>query len=48
MDNLKNNPVGWFELPVANMERAMKFYETVLDQKLDRNQMGSFDMAWFP
>jgi predicted enzyme related to lactoylglutathione lyase len=44
----KNNSVGWFELPVTNMERAMKFYETVFDQKLERNQMGPLDMAWFP
>jgi uncharacterized protein len=44
----KNNIVGWFEIPVVNMERAMKFYETVLDIKLSRNQMGPLDMAWFP
>jgi len=44
----KNNAVGWFELPVANMERAMKFYESVLDQELQRQQMGPLDMAWFP
>jgi uncharacterized protein len=44
----KNNIVGWFEIPVTNMERAMKFYETILDIKLSRNQMGSLDMAWFP
>ena len=44
----KSNIVGWFEIPVTNMERAMKFYETVLDIKLSRNQMGSLDMAWFP
>ncbi len=25
----KSNIVGWFEIPVTNMERAMKFYETV-------------------
>lgn len=30
------------------MERAIKFYETVLDVKLNRNQMGPLDMAWFP
>jgi predicted enzyme related to lactoylglutathione lyase len=44
----KSNTVGWFEIPVTNMERAMKFYETVLDIKLSRNQMGPLDMAWFP
>jgi predicted enzyme related to lactoylglutathione lyase len=44
----KSNSVGWFEIPVTNMERAMKFYETILDIKLSRNQMGPLDMAWFP
>jgi uncharacterized protein len=44
----KSNIVGWLEIPVVNMERAMKFYETVLDIKLSRNQMGPIDMAWFP
>ena len=45
---MKNNIVGWFEIPVNDMERAMAFYEKVLDLKLDRNQMGPLDMAWFP
>ncbi len=45
---MKNNVVGWFEIPVTNMERAIKFYEEVFSFKLDRNQMGPFDMAWFP
>ena len=45
---LKRNVVGWFEIPVLDMDRAIKFYETVLDMKLERHQMGEFDMAWFP
>ncbi len=45
---MKNNIAGWFEIPVSNMERAIKFYETVIGVKLDRNQMGPLDMAWFP
>ena len=39
---------GWFEVPVENMERAIKFYETVFAIKLDRNKLGPLDMAWFP
>lgn len=31
---MQNNVVGWFEIPVTNMDRAIKFYETVLDVKL--------------
>ncbi len=42
------NPVGWFEVPVLDMDRAMKFYETVLGVMLERHQMGPLDMAWFP
>jgi predicted enzyme related to lactoylglutathione lyase len=45
---MKNNAVGWFEIPVTNMERAVKFYETVFGFHLDRHQMGPLDMAWFP
>jgi uncharacterized protein len=45
---ITHNVVGWFEIPVTNIERAMKFYETVFDLKLSRNQMGPLDMAWFP
>lgn len=45
---MQSNAVGWFELPVTIMQRAIKFYENVLDVKLDRNQMGPLDMAWFP
>lgn len=48
MENRKAVTVGWFEIPAADMERAIKFYETVFDCKLDRNTMGDFDMAWFP
>ncbi len=45
---IKQNVVGWFEIPVTNMARAIKFYETVFNFKLSRNQMGPLDMAWFP
>jgi predicted enzyme related to lactoylglutathione lyase len=45
---VKNNIVGWFEVPVINMERAIMFYETIFGFKLLRNQMGPLDMAWFP
>lgn len=43
-----HNPVGWFEIPVTDMDRAIAFYETVLGIKLERHQMGPLDMAWFP
>lgn len=48
MKRMKNNAVGWFEIPVNDMERAMSFYEKVFDLKLQRNMVGPLDMAWFP
>jgi len=45
---LQRNVVGWFEIPVTDMDRAVKFYETVLNLKLERHNMGELDMAWFP
>ena len=43
-----HNVSGWFEIPVLDMERAIKFYETVLGYQLVREQMGDQVMAWFP
>jgi len=45
---LKRNVVGWFEIPVSDMERAIKFYEAVFNFELERHKMGELDMAWFP
>jgi predicted enzyme related to lactoylglutathione lyase len=44
----EHNVVGWFEVPVENMDRAIRFYETVFEFKMSRNQMGPLDMGWFP
>lgn len=43
-----HNPVGWFEIPVSDMDRAVAFYQTVLGVTLERHMMGSLEMAWFP
>jgi hypothetical protein len=45
---MKTNPVGWFEIPVTDMDRAVAFYENVFGFQLNRNQMGDLLMAWFP
>lgn len=45
---MKNVTVSWFEIPVQDMERAIAFYESVFDCKLNRQQMDQIDMAWFP
>jgi uncharacterized protein len=43
-----NNIVGWIEVPVVNMERAIRFYEDVFAFKMERHILGPLDMAWFP
>jgi predicted enzyme related to lactoylglutathione lyase len=44
----KNNAVGWFEIPVTDMDRAVSFYETVFGFGMQRQKLGPLDMAWFP
>lgn len=45
---MTHNPVGWFEIPVTNMDRAVAFYEAVFQITLERHKMGELEMAWFP
>lgn len=45
---MQKNVVGWFEIPVQNMARAIKFYESVFGHTLERHKMHQIDMAWFP
>lgn len=43
------NPiVSWFEIPTADFERGIHFYETVLGVSLNREDMGPMHMAMFP
>jgi len=42
------NPVNWFMIPVKDLEKAKKFYEAVIDDELNRSEMGQMKMAWFP
>ncbi|MBC5773255.1 VOC family protein [Pontibacter sp. KCTC 32443] len=48
MSQEKNNVVGWFEIPVTDMPRAIKFYSTVFGFELESQQFGNEEMAWFP
>ena len=43
-----DNPVNWFEIAVADLDRASAFYEAILGLPLDHHSMGGADMAWFP
>lgn len=45
---MKANVGCWFEIPVANMDKAVKFYETVFNFKIDIQNFGEELMGWFP
>ena len=40
--------VGWFEIPVTDMNRAKSFYESVFDITIGVHEFGDFLMGWFP
>ena len=40
--------ITWFEIPAQDLERAVWFYESVLQQELRRQTMGPSAMAVFP
>jgi len=42
-----NNAINWFEIPVRDMDRAQKFYETLLGAPLKRETMGPHTLAVF-
>jgi predicted enzyme related to lactoylglutathione lyase len=45
---MTNNPVGWFEIYVQDMDRAKKFYESVFQVKLERLSSPDLEMWSFP
>ena len=50
---MQDNPVGWFEIYVKDMNRARRFYESVFELKLEQlkqsgSSAGLSDMWTFP
>jgi predicted enzyme related to lactoylglutathione lyase len=46
---LQPNVPAWFEIPVADIDRAQKFYEALLEVSMKRQRyMGDTDQAVFP
>lgn len=45
---MNKNVVGWFEIPVKDMERAKKFYSSVFQLELTEFPMPGIRMAMFP
>ena len=43
-----NNPVGWFEIYVEDMNRAIKFYEETFDVQLTKLEGSDIEMFTFP
>lgn len=46
--NGKSVTVGWFEIPVRDMDRAIQFYNRLFDIELEKQDFGGLMMAWFP
>ncbi|KOY88247.1 glyoxalase [bacterium 336/3] len=44
----KTNPVVYFEIPVYNIERAMKFYKEVFTFDFNKETIDNNEMALFP
>ncbi|MGD1006962.1 MAG: VOC family protein [Ignavibacteriaceae bacterium] len=44
----KENAINWFEISVADINRAKKFYETVFGIKMETTSMMGMEMAFFP
>ncbi|WP_299278107.1 VOC family protein [uncultured Psychroserpens sp.] len=45
---MENNMVGWFEIPVHDMDRAKLFYESVFKVDIAIHDFGGMLMGWFP
>lgn len=45
---MERNLVGWFEIPVTDMERAKAFYESVFKLSISVHDLGGLIMGWFP
>mgnify|MGYP001306030698 CR=1 FL=1 len=40
--------INWFEIPVLDLNRAQKFYESLMDGSMHNMDMGESKMAIFP
>lgn len=42
------NAISWFEIPAANFERAVTFYEKVLNSSIHQQTFGGHQMGFLP
>ncbi len=40
--------VGWFEIPVIGMDRAITFYNSIFQIEISKQNFGDTEMGWFP
>ena len=45
---MTHDALNWFEIPVTDIDRAQRFYETLLGRAMRREQMGPQTLAVFP
>ena len=45
---MTRNALTWFEIPVTDIARAQRFYETLLAKSMRREEMGPQTLAIFP
>jgi uncharacterized protein len=48
MSSAASHIISWFEIPSVDFERAVRFYETVLDTTLRRQEFGATEIGIFP
>jgi predicted enzyme related to lactoylglutathione lyase len=47
MEAITRSPIDWFEIPVRDVERAQRFYETLLGAPLRRESIGPQTLVVF-
>lgn len=40
--------ISWFEIPASNFDRAVTFYNNILDLNMETDEMNGYSMAFFP
>ncbi|AKJ32019.1 VOC family protein [Caldimonas brevitalea] len=48
MEQNIRHAANWFEIPVQDLPRAQRFYETLLGHPLRLEQLGAYSLAVFP
>jgi predicted enzyme related to lactoylglutathione lyase len=46
--NTMKNAINWFEIPVLDFERGIKFYSAILGCELNKLSMGRCEVGLFP